>query len=42
MPEVTIYTTDGESRTVRCTKEEEAFYDDLPFTSENVLRTEIR
>ncbi|MEU6725439.1 hypothetical protein ABZ917_17165 [Nonomuraea wenchangensis] len=39
---VTIHTTDGETHEADVQPGEEAFYDDLPFTSENVMITEIK
>lgn len=39
MTKVTIYTKDGDVQYVTCTKAEEEFYDNLPFTSENVTHT---
>lgn len=39
---VIIHTTDGDSHEVDIAPHEEAFYDDLPFTSSNVLATEIK
>lgn len=42
MAKVTIRTTDGGVHEVEASAEDEAFYDDLPFTSGNVLSTEIR
>jgi hypothetical protein len=42
MAKVTIHTKDGERFEVDAAPHEEAFYDDLPFTSDNVMITEIR
>ncbi|GAA1612545.1 hypothetical protein AB0C27_07970 [Nonomuraea sp. NPDC048882] len=42
MSKVTIHTKNGEQIEVNAAPHEEAFYDDLPFTSENVMITEIR
>lgn len=42
MPKVTITTTDGETITKTITREEMEHYQDLPFTSSNVLMTEIK
>ncbi|MGI5286663.1 hypothetical protein ACQEVF_25445 [Nonomuraea polychroma] len=42
MPKVTVYTKDGEVHEVDASPEDEAFYDDLPFNSENVMITEVR
>lgn len=42
MAKVTIHTTDGDKIKVDAAPGEEAFYDDLPFTSDNVVITEIR
>lgn len=42
MSKVTIHTKNGEQIEVDAAPHEEAFYDDLPFTSENVMITEIR
>jgi hypothetical protein len=42
MAKVTIRTTDGQAYEVDASAEDESFYDDLPFTSGNVLSTEIR
>lgn len=39
---VTIHTKSGERIEVDAAPHEEAFYDDLPFTSDNVMITEIR
>lgn len=42
MAKVTIHTKDGQSTTVDVAPEDEAFYDDLPFNSDNVIATEIK
>lgn len=38
---VTIHTTDGHKQVVEIKPGDEKFYDDLPFTSTNVLITEV-
>jgi hypothetical protein len=42
MAKVTIHTRDGDQIKVDAAPGDEAFYDDLPFTSDNVMITEIR
>lgn len=42
MAKVTIHTKNGETIEVEASAEDEAFYDDLPFTSEDVLWTRVR
>lgn len=41
MAKIVIYTTDNESVEVDASPEDERFYDDLPFTSSNVLCTRV-
>jgi hypothetical protein len=42
MAKVTIYPKNGDPIEVEASAEDEAFYDDLPFNSENVIATQIR
>lgn len=42
MAKVTIHTKDGDTIEVEASAEDEAFYDDLPFTSDNVMITKVR
>lgn len=42
MPKVTIYTKSGEQIEVDAAPGDEAFYDDLPFTSDNVMITKVQ
>ncbi|MFC4006673.1 hypothetical protein ACFOY2_05540 [Nonomuraea purpurea] len=42
MAKVTIHTKNGETIEIEASAEDEAFYDDLPFTSDNVMSTRIR
>lgn len=42
MAKVTIHTTDGNTKVIRTKPDEDlSYYDDLPFTSSNVLYVEI-
>lgn len=41
MSKVTIHTTSGEQIEVDAAPHDEAFYDDLPFTSGNVMSTQV-
>lgn len=42
MAKVTIRYKNGEVKEVNASPEEEAYYDNLPFTDDNVVSTEIR
>ncbi|MEV0149127.1 MULTISPECIES: hypothetical protein [unclassified Nonomuraea] len=42
MAKITICPKNGEPIEVEASPEDEAFYDDLPFTSDNVMWTRVR
>lgn len=41
MAKVKIFTSTGEQREVEATKEDARWYDELPFTSSNVVATQV-